>query len=70
MLPRAFGITDEFFTGVKLTAATNVFVGVTRPRELLGLALRKSEAMVLIGPATDQGWKLVDLVAQAAELKE
>jgi hypothetical protein len=37
---------------------------------LLGLALRKSEAMFLIGAATDQGWKLVDLVAQAAELKE
>jgi hypothetical protein len=70
VLPRAFGVTDELFTGVRLTAATNVFVGVTRPRELLGLALRKSEAMVLIGPATDQGWKLVDLVAQAAELKE
>jgi DNA helicase-2/ATP-dependent DNA helicase PcrA len=41
-----------------------------RPRELLGLALRKSEAMVLIGPVTDQAWKLVDLVAQAVELKE
>jgi hypothetical protein len=52
------------------TAATNVFVGVIRSRELLGLALRKSEAMALIGPATDQGWKLIDLVAQAAELKE
>ncbi len=50
VLPRAFGVTDELFTGVRLTAATNVFVGVTRPRELLGLALRKSEAMVLIGP--------------------
>jgi hypothetical protein len=48
-------------------AATNVFVGVTRPPELLGLALRKSEEMVLMGRATDQGWKLVDLVAQAAE---
>jgi hypothetical protein len=70
VLPRAFGITDELFTGVRLTAATNVFVGVTRPRELLGLAMRKSEATVLIGVAMDQGWKLVDLVAQAAELKE
>ena len=70
VLPRAFGVTDQLFTGVGLTAATNVFVGVTRPRELLGLALRKSEAMILIGPATDQGWELVDLVAQAAELKE
>ncbi len=70
VLPRAFGVTDQPFTGVGLTAATNVFVGVTRPRELLGLALRKSEATTLVGPATDQGWKLVDLVAQAAELKE
>lgn len=52
------------------TAATNVFVGLTRPRELLGLALRKSEAMVLIGPAANQGWKLVDLVAQTAEPKQ
>ncbi|MCW3476378.1 UvrD-helicase domain-containing protein [Limobrevibacterium gyesilva] len=63
-LPRAFGVTDQPFTGVGLTAATNVFVAVTRPRELLGLALRKSEAAALIGPAEEQGWKLVDLVAQ------
>lgn len=70
VMPRAFGVTDQPFTGVGLSAATNVFVGVTRPRELLGLALRKSEATALIGPATDQGWKLIDLVAQAAELKE
>lgn len=70
VLPRAFGVTDAPFTGVGLTAATNIFVGVTRPRELLGLALRKSEAMVLMGPASDQGWKLVDLVAQAAGLEE
>lgn len=65
VLPRAFGVTDEPYTGVGLTAATNVFVGVTRPRELLGLALRKSEAAKLIEPARDQGWKLVDLVARA-----
>lgn len=52
------------------TAATNVFVRVTRPRALLDLTLRKSEAMALIGPATDQGWKLVNPVARAAELKE
>lgn len=70
VLPRAFGVTDQPFTGVGLTAATNVFVGVTRPRELLGLALRKSEAIALMGPAMDQGWKLIDLVAQAAELKK
>ncbi|MGX1101405.1 UvrD-helicase domain-containing protein [Amorphus sp. MBR-141] len=67
VLPRAFGVTDQPFTGVALTAATNVFVGITRPRELLGVALRKSEAMTLIEPAQAQGWKLVDLVAGAAE---
>lgn len=69
VLPRAFGITDDSFNGVRLIAATNVFVGITRPRELLGLALRKSEALALVGPAIIQGWKLVDLVAQAAQLK-
>lgn len=65
VLPRAFGVTDQPFTGVALTAATNVFVAVTRPRELLALALRKSEAAALVGPAREQGWKLVDLVARA-----
>ena len=67
VLPLAFGVSDVPLTGVALTAATNVFVGVTRPRELLGLALRKAEALALIGPATDQGWKVIDLVAKAAE---
>lgn len=70
VLPRAFGITDQQFTDVELTAATNVFVGVTRARELLGLALRKSEAMALIEPATDQGWKVVDLVTPATTLND
>lgn len=64
VLPRAFGVTDQPFTGVALTAATNVFVGVTRPRELLALAVRKSHSAVLIAPAQAQGWKLVDLVAR------
>ena len=67
MLPRAFGIVDKGFSGVELTAATNVFVGVTRPRELLGVALRKSEAMTLIEAAEDQGWKVIDLISQATE---
>jgi hypothetical protein len=39
------------------------YLKATRPRELLGLALRKSEAAALIGPAEEQGWKLVDLVS-------
>jgi len=62
----SFGVSAEPFTGLRLTAAATVFVDVTRPRELLGLALRKSEAMHLLGPAEVQGWKLVDLVARAA----
>ncbi|WP_233589030.1 hypothetical protein, partial [Falsigemmobacter faecalis] len=70
VLPRAFGVVAQSFTGVGLTAATNVFVGVTRPREFLGLALRKSEATTLVGPAMDQGWKVVDLVSLAAQLNE
>lgn len=65
VLPRAFGVSDQPFTGVALTAATNVFVGVTRPRELLALAVRKSHSAAFVGPAQEQGWKLVDLVARA-----
>jgi DNA helicase II / ATP-dependent DNA helicase PcrA len=67
VLPRAFGVTDEAFNGIGLTAATNIFVAVTRPRQLLGLAVRKSEAAALIGAVEAQGWKLVDLVARAQE---
>jgi DNA helicase-2/ATP-dependent DNA helicase PcrA len=66
VLPRAFGVTNDPFTGVGLTAATNIFVGVTRPRELLGLAIRKSEAEDIVQPARDQGWNVIDLVAQQA----
>lgn len=65
-LPRAFGVTNDPFTGVGLTAATNVFVGVTRPRELLGLAIRKSEAVDIVKPAVAQGWKVIDLVTRQA----
>lgn len=65
VLPRAFGVSDQPFTGVALTAATNVFVGVTRPRELLAVAVRKSHSATFTGPAQEQGWKLVDLVARA-----
>lgn len=68
VLPRAFGLTDEAFTGIGINAATNVFVGATRPRELLGLALRKSEAAAIITPAVEQGWKVVDLVTLQSAL--
>jgi DNA helicase-2/ATP-dependent DNA helicase PcrA len=67
VLPRAFGVTNQAFTGIGLTAATNVYVALTRPRQLLGLAIRKTEAAALIGPAEAQGWKLVDLVARVQE---
>lgn len=70
VLPHAFGVTNQVFTDAALTAATNVFVAVTRPRELLGLALRKSSAGALLGAAEAQGWKLVDLVATAAVVGE
>ena len=66
VLPQAFGVANQPFAGVAVTAATNVFVGVTRPRELLALAVRKSHAASFVGAAQDQGWKLVDLVDQAA----
>ncbi|MBK1795510.1 UvrD-helicase domain-containing protein [Devosia sp. WQ 349] len=64
VLPRAFGVTAVGFEGIAVAAATNVFVGVTRPRELLGLALPKSTASELIGPAKEQGWLVIDLVAE------
>jgi len=62
VLPRAFGVTNQSFSDVELSAATNVFVGVTRTRELLGLAIRKPESAMLIDKAIEQGWKVVDLV--------
>jgi len=68
VLPHAFGVTNDVFTGVQLIAATNVFVGVTRPRELLGLAIRKSMAPAIIGPAKLQGWRVVDLTEQSEDL--
>lgn len=70
VLPKAFGVANEPFAGVALTAATNVFVGATRPRELLALAVRKSHAASFIEAAQGQGWKLVDLVDRAAALAD
>ncbi len=68
VLPRAFGVTEQPFTGVGLTAATNVFVGVTRPRELLGLALRKSHSVAVAAAAQAQGWKVIDLTKMAQRI--
>ncbi len=63
VLPHAFGVRTEAFTGVQSVAATNIFVGVTRARELLGLAIRKASAASLLDAAVAQGWKIVDLGA-------
>jgi DNA helicase-2/ATP-dependent DNA helicase PcrA len=66
VLPHAFGIENRDFTGraVDLAAATNVFVGITRPRRFLALAMRKSAATTeLIEAATAQHWKVKDLTA-------
>ena len=43
VLPHAFGVEQRDFSKdrVELAAATNIFVAVTRPRELLSLAIRK-----------------------------
>lgn len=65
VLPTAFGVEGAALAGIGLAAATNVFVAVTRPRELLGLAVRKSEFEPLIETAVNQGWKIVDLIALA-----
>jgi DNA helicase-2/ATP-dependent DNA helicase PcrA len=64
VLPHAFGLEEKDFneSPAILSAATNVFVGITRPRELLALALRKTVASdQLKAAATDQGWSIVDL---------
>ena len=64
VLPHAFGIanTDFSTSEARLAAATNVFVGVTRTRELLALALRRDAASdVLLEAARQQGWHVRDL---------
>jgi hypothetical protein len=64
VLPHALGIEDRDFTAndVHLAAATNVFVAVTRPRQVLSLALRKeSVTEPLIRAALQQGWRICDL---------
>ncbi|WP_143240271.1 hypothetical protein [Agrobacterium sp. DSM 25558] len=65
-LPTAFGVEGAApLSEIGLAAATNVFVAVTRPRELLCLALRKSEFVALAEIVHKQGWKVVDLAKGA-----
>jgi hypothetical protein len=67
LLPHAFGLRQERFSGIALSAATNIFVGVTRPRELLALAARGSVVSSDVrAAAVAQGWKLVDLAESPA----
>lgn len=66
VLPTAFGVEGAAsLSEIGLAAATNVFVAVTRPRELLCLALRKSEFVALAEIAQKQGWQVVDLAKGA-----
>jgi DNA helicase-2/ATP-dependent DNA helicase PcrA len=64
VLPHAFGIVNIDFSRneAQLAAATNVFVGITRTRELLALALRRAAAPeALLAAARQQGWHIRDL---------
>jgi hypothetical protein len=46
----------------ELTAATNVFVAITRPRYMLSLAIRKEAASAaMVAAAQAQGWQVLDL---------
>jgi len=64
VLPHAFAIENRDFNTntAHLSAATNIFVGVTRPKHVLALALRKEAASeVMIEAARAQGWLISDL---------
>jgi DNA helicase-2/ATP-dependent DNA helicase PcrA len=64
VLPHAFAVCDHDFqkNPAELTAATNVFVAITRPRQLLALALRKEAVSApILKAAVSQGWVVRDL---------
>lgn len=64
VLPHALGMENRDFgaNAAQLAAATNIFVAVTRPRQLLCCALRKEAASNdLIAAARVQGWVIRDL---------
>jgi hypothetical protein len=68
VLPHAFGTETRDFNAnpVHLAAATNIFVGVTRPRRLLAIAVRKQIAEVALDSAARaQGWNICDLTGRA-----
>lgn len=62
VLPHAFGLEEQAFhlNDAALAAATNVFVAVTRPRDLLALAVRHDAVNdALLMAAHEQGWQVV-----------
>lgn len=64
VVPHAFATENKTFADdpVILAAATNIFVAVTRPRELLCLAMRKAAVSEeVINAARDGGWEIIDL---------
>ena len=64
VLPHAFGLERMDFNAnaAQLAAATNIFVAVTRPRQLLSCALRKEVAREeFVAAALRQGWHIHDL---------
>jgi hypothetical protein len=64
VLPHAFGLEDRDFTAnvAQLSAATNVFVAATRPRQLLACAIRKdATTQNLLVAARNQGWHIRDV---------
>ena len=69
VLPHAFGVEQRDFSKdrVELAAATNIFVAVTRPRELLSLAIRKEAVSgAMLDAARLQGWHILDLTTNSA----
>lgn len=70
VLPHAFGLENADFSAniAKLAAATNIFVAVTRPRQLLACAVRKAAVSnELLEAALAQGWQVIDLTTDAIE---
>jgi hypothetical protein len=69
VLPHAFGLEDRDFSAniAQLAAATNIFVAVTRPRQVLACAVRKAAVTAeLVEAARAQGWQVCDVTAAPA----
>jgi DNA helicase-2/ATP-dependent DNA helicase PcrA len=64
VLPHAFGLENRDFSTSEaaLAAATNVFVGVTRPKSMLALGVRHDALPAgLLDAARAQGWAVIDV---------